>query len=249
MHNIKPEEKLERTVNSPHLLTQRGSKLYGTEVENSDDDYMGFTTPPIEYLKRLYNSGGGRYNFEQKVTQEGDYDSCVYSTEKFLKLTLKGNTHCIEALFAPKDSIVEADSLGWAFIGTRNSLISKQIYHCYRGFAQSEYRKAMGDTTGNLGKQMLEKHGYCTKNAYHALRLLDQGNELLSKGHLTFPRPDAEFLLEVRSGSFTKGDIKAFFGERDRILDAAFEHSPLPDKPNYRAVNRLLNMSWDMKTG
>jgi hypothetical protein len=48
----------------------------------------------------------------------------------------------------------------------------------------------------------------CPKNAYHALRVLDQVIELAVDGKLTFPRPNASLLRRVRSGDVDEAEMR-----------------------------------------
>ncbi len=99
--------------------------------------------------------------------------------------------------------------------------------------AKKEYwdNYQMWKKTRNPDRAVLEGNfGYDTKHAMHLWRLLGEGEELLSTGKLTMPRPDAKFLLEIRRGYFTYDDliisIDTIFDKMDKIP------SPLPEKAN-----------------
>ena len=65
------------------------------------------------------------------------------------------------------------------------------------------------------------KFGYDTKNAAHLVRLMNQAVELLAIGAITFPRPEAELLKDIRNGAWTIEQVGTFF-ERGRALINSF---------------------------
>lgn len=50
--------------------------------------------------------------------------------------------------------------------------------------------------------ELVERFGYDTKFAMHAVRLGLQGVEYVETGKITLPSPDAQLLQAIRSGAF-----------------------------------------------
>lgn len=84
-----------------------------------------------------------------------------------------------------------------------------------------------------------EKYGYDTKNALHLFRLISEGEELLTTGHITFPRPDAEYLLSIRNGALTFDQVLEAVDNIDKRFDALTEKSVLPKEPSREILDRL----------
>lgn len=84
-----------------------------------------------------------------------------------------------------------------------------------------------------------EKFGYDTKHASHLLRLISEGEELLLKETITFPRPDAEFLLDVRNGKLRYDELYLKLEEYEELFEKYYEESPLPHKPETTKVDEL----------
>jgi len=81
--------------------------------------------------------------------------------------------------------------------------------------------------------------GVDTKSLSHAYRLISEAEEYLLHGTITFPRPDATFLKEIRSGRY-QADFREEIAGKIRYLKEKVEpRSPLPKKPNYNKANRL----------
>jgi len=75
------------------------------------------------------------------------------------------------------------------------------------------------------------------KSLSHAYRLLSETKEILETGHVTFPRPDREFLKTIKQKQYVNVDYKA---ELDKMLDDIRAiQSPLPKSPNWKAINKL----------
>lgn len=88
-------------------------------------------------------------------------------------------------------------------------------------------------------KESYDKYGYCSKNAAHCLRLLSQGIELLRSKIITFPRPDANFLLAVRSGEVSWSEIESRYHSLEIELDRANLETTLPYSCNQNVINKL----------
>jgi len=85
---------------------------------------------------------------------------------------------------------------------------------------------------GQKRKAQVEKYGYCTKSAAHSIRLLKQVTELMLSGNITFPRPEAKLLRDIRNGELDKKEIEVIYNESRSQAEAAREFSTLPDKPD-----------------
>jgi uncharacterized protein len=89
---------------------------------------------------------------------------------------------------------------------------------------------------GSRRKKEVEKYGYCVKSASHSIRLVTQLTELLKTGYITFPRPNAKFLLKIRNGEFTKEELEKIYSEVRAIAEESRKTSVLPEKPNKKKV-------------
>jgi hypothetical protein len=86
------------------------------------------------------------------------------------------------------------------------------------------------------------QHGknYDAKNMMHTLRLLDMAAEIATEGRVVVRRPNRDFLLAVRRGDFSYEELLEMAEARIAGMDDLYRNSPLPDQPDYAAVNRLL---------
>jgi len=85
-------------------------------------------------------------------------------------------------------------------------------------------------------KADIEKYGFCRKSAAHAIRLVKQVTELMLSGEIRFPRPDAQFLLDIRNGKYVKEDLEVLHDVAVAEAEAARKKSILPDRPNENKV-------------
>lgn len=91
---------------------------------------------------------------------------------------------------------------------------------------------------GDRADSAAEKGVDC-KSLSHAYRLVSQAEEFLTTGLLTFPRPDADFLKEVRSGQY-QTDFREEINEKiDYIKNVVEPVSPLRPKPDFSRVEEL----------
>ena len=85
-------------------------------------------------------------------------------------------------------------------------------------------------------KTDIERYGYCRKSAAHSIRLAQQITELMETGTMTFPRPNTETLLDIRSGAYTKFTLEELYTQAVADAEVARNKSVLPDKPDEKKV-------------
>jgi len=87
-----------------------------------------------------------------------------------------------------------------------------------------------------------QAHGknYDSKNMMHTIRLLHVAKEIAEEGKLNVKRPDRDFLLNVKMGTYKYEGLLAQAEEMKEELNTLYENSNLPDQPNLDKVNELL---------
>jgi len=209
----------------PDLLVRTGSHLYGCSTPTSDIDTRGFAVPYAEYLL-------GRRHWDQYESK--DPDTVIWSFPKFFNLLERFSPNTAEILFAPKEHILEITEAGQKLIDNKHLFVSKKLIKPMQGFAFGEWKKAVDyfEQMRKLGAQRKEHivaYGYSIKNAYHAVRLLEECIELLQTGTITFPRPNADFLRQVRHGEIPVEVVKARYEELDAQVPIELEKSSIPE--------------------
>lgn len=74
----------------------------------------------------------------------------------------------------------------------------------------------------------------------HTIRLLRVAKEIAEEGKLNVKRPDRDFLLNVKMGTYEYDDLLAQAEEMKEELNTLYENSTLPDQPDLDKVNELL---------
>jgi hypothetical protein len=90
--------------------------------------------------------------------------------------------------------------------------------------------------------QSAAENKYDYKSLGHAVRLLGQAEEFLTKGTITLPRPDAEYLKTILRGSIDDSSIDWFdlLNKRiDSIKQEAILKCAHPEKPDMLKINML----------
>lgn len=78
------------------------------------------------------------------------------------------------------------------------------------------------------------------KATMHALRVAGQAVELLNTGRITFPRPDAEHLMAIREGAFSKAELAEMLQAALVDIDRAAVTSALPHEADQAAIDDLI---------
>ncbi len=86
-----------------------------------------------------------------------------------------------------------------------------------------------------------KSHGknYDAKNMMHTFRLLDMAIEIAQEHKVNVHRPNRDFLLAIKSGEFEYQDLLEMANKKQVEMEAAFEKSTLPDRPNLSHINQL----------
>lgn len=98
--------------------------------------------------------------------------------------------------------------------------------------------ESMEATYGSRSEDAL-KNTYDLKNLYHAYRLISEIQEYLETGKITFPRPDADFLKDIRSGNYNADYREELDKKIDYLKSVVEPKSNLPQFPNYAKINKL----------
>jgi len=221
-----------------------GSQLHGVKLEGKDDhDIYGIY---IETPESCFWEGFPHFVTSTAPQSErnkaGDVDVICYSLRRFARLAAAGNPTILHMLFTPADS----DEILWgAVIASRNLFLAKAHAHKYKGYADAQLRRMTGVRgRGNPRHrpELEQKYGYDVKAAMHVLRLLHEGIEFVSRGWVTLPRPEPERskLLAVRRGEWSQDRVIAEANRLFADLDAAVEHSALPERVDLDAIGRLV---------
>lgn len=88
-------------------------------------------------------------------------------------------------------------------------------------------------------KALEEKFGYDTKMASHLFRLMLEGRELLLEGKITFPLPEAEFVLAVKEGRYTYEEVLEMAKDFDNQFQKWHDVSDLPKAPDRKKLTDL----------
>lgn len=134
----KKEHALDAALAKPDYLVVTGSRLYGSNTPDSDQDERGFIVPPYEYIIGL-----GR--FDQRVELE-PVDRVLFSVQKLFALLRQANPQAYELLWVPEDKILRMNEVGRQVREARTLFASKRFYRRIMGYAESEWRKVKGVT-------------------------------------------------------------------------------------------------------
>jgi len=224
------------------LRVRSGSRAYGLDEPDSDEDSRGVCIPGIRYLL-------GLERFEQHESEGKDH--VVHALAKFAQLGLQGNPNIVETLFTPRRHVLFVNGLGERLLAAREWFLSRRLAERFLGYAGAQ-RQRMDRQRERIGRgeprpernparrELEERFGFDTKHAMHLLRLLRMGEEILRGDGVRVERSDAAELRAVRAGEVPYESIVEEVDRRSaRIRDLA-PTSPLPDRPDEAAVEELV---------
>lgn len=98
---------------------------------------------------------------------------------------------------------------------------------------------------GQRAKLAEQNQGIDWKALSHAVRVNSEAQEVLTKATITFPRPDRELLLRIKTGQIPFPEVSTLIDEGLEKLKECAETSALPEKPDYAWADELL---WETYT-
>lgn len=96
------------------------------------------------------------------------------------------------------------------------------------------------DQYGQRAMQAELNQGIDWKALSHAVRVNSQGVELLNTGHITFPRPDRELLLKIKTGQMEYAEVADIIVEGLEVLKGSQANSSLREKPDHNWIDEFI---------
>ena len=115
----------------------RGSKLYHTDVETSDEDHGGIYIMPNSACLGL------GFDYQNEI-KDAKNDKCIWEIGRFLELAMSSNPTVLEALFVPDDKVVYEHQVIKDLRAHRDEFITKKCFAPFGGYAVSQIKKAQG---------------------------------------------------------------------------------------------------------
>ena len=236
-----------------HYEVITGSVSYGISSDTSDMDVVGFCIPKIrDVFPHLAGEipGFGRQIQRFDVWQQHhimdnesrqEYDFSIYSIVKYTQLAMENNPNILDSLFTPMRCVLFCSPVAQIIRDNRKSFLHKGSYQKFRGYMFSQLHKIEQKTNSSNPKraETIQKHGFDTKFASHAIRLGLECEQILIEGDLDIER-NREVLKSIRRGEWSIDRIKEFCSQKERHLDDLYQKSTLRHKPDEEAIKDLL---------
>ena len=251
---IKPPRWLPGNVQYETIM---GSVAYGVSSDTSDVDVYGWAIPPKDDLfphlrGEVPGFGTPRPRFEQYQehhVQDRDalaghgrtYDLTIYGIVKFFNLAMENNPNVIDSLFTPVNCVLHSTRVGNLVRENRRLFLHKGAWPKFKGYAYSQLHKLTIKAPQGKRAELVEKHGFDTKFAYHVVRLLTEVEMILMEQDIDLQRNN-EQLKAIRRGEWTEERLRQWCADKESHLERAYAESTLrttPDEPKIRAL--LLN--------
>jgi hypothetical protein len=230
------------------LRGEVGSRVLGVSVDGTDDrDEMGICLEPPETVTGLDRFEHFIYRTQPDGVRSGpgDLDLVVYSLRKWMRLALKGNPSVLMVLFSPDPMVFEDEAREIRLEPER--FVSKHAGYAFLNYLLSQRAQLTGERPKKHTNrpELVERYGFDTKFAYHAVRLGLQGAEFLTAGRLELPmaEPIRQRLLSLRQGGMTLAETLEWATEAEDALRRAID-ATTADEPDRAWANHYLHRAY-----
>ena len=215
--------------------------MHGASVGSDDHDYYGvYVEPPTVKLglspkpHHVWSTSDNT----RRNTAEG-IDLVLYSLSKFAKLAANGNPTILHFLWVENAIGVNP---WWKLVrDSRMHFLARSHLDRFVGYAQAQLDRLTGRRARKQHRpELIEQYGFDTKAAMHLMRLMYEAFYLLRDAAMSFPNPQAKYLIEIRNGRYTLEQILADFERLKAACVEEQQRSPLPQSVNLSEINKLL---------
>lgn len=222
-----------------------GSHNYNLNRPESDKDYKVFIAPTFDDLYF-----GKRFK-TMEVGLEADFD--VHDVRQISNLLWKANVNFVEILFSKEIVInpmvhIEIQRLIRELFFMKDKLATMNLPYLYDACVGMHHEKMNKLEKGTEGtKHLVEQFGYDTKQALHALRILDFLRRLANNGFKNFEQAiwypnDDEFrqlLFSVKDGVWSLEQFKVMANRLLLEIEADYKEYYRSQVPN-DGINNVL---------
>lgn len=179
-----------------------GSHNYNLNTPNSDKDWKYFVLPTFD---DLYH---GKFFSSAKQSDTRDYD--CHDIRQLANLVWKSNINFVEVLFSTQ----ETHAFGLNFLFDRREEWAQMNLPAFRNATYGMYTQKMNNLHKGTEKTkiLVEKFGYDTKEACHALRCLYvlekySKTQSMEKALWFEEGKKRDTLLKVKAGGYTESEF------------------------------------------
>lgn len=245
-----------------HYEVITGSVAYGVSSDTSDMDIVGFCIPRKEVIfphlaGHIMGFGQPPENFGEFMQhhvmdsdKRQEYDFTIYNIVKFFQLCMENNPNMLDTLFVPQRCVLHCTSIAQVVRDNRKMFLHKGSYKKFRGYAYQQLKKINnGANRSNPKRQAsIDQFGYDVKFAYHVVRLLLQGEQILLEHDLDI-ESNSEILKSIRRGEWSYEKIEEWFNNKEVYMEQLYARSELRANPDEEAIKRILVQCLEMHYG
>jgi predicted nucleotidyltransferase len=241
-------------VDNVILTFTAGSALHGARAADAkaDLDIAGVYVEPQEKILGIdhFEHFVCSTSKDDRRNTSDDVDIALYGLRKWAGMAAKQNATALSFLFC--DPTGKWDSVWDTVREQRDLFLSQDVKNGFLGFASDQLKRMTGEKgRGKHGQrpELEAIYGYDVKAAMHTFRLIYECLELLEKGTLTYPRPEKDFLIQIRQGAWPLDKIVQ---EANLLFLKCHEtKSILPEKIDRSAISRCIaeayQLAWSRK--
>jgi hypothetical protein len=112
-------------------------------------------------------------------------------------------------------------------------------FHATIKYSKQLFQKAF-DEYGHRARLAEQNQGVDWKALLHSVRVSREAQELLLTGNITFPRPEASLLLQIRKGELPYKEVAEIIEKGLEDVELAQQQSLLPAGPNLEKAEELI---------
>ncbi len=229
------------------FMAQGGSVARNAHLSDSDVDLYGAACEPLDVM--FPNQTGYVAGFDPKIepfqvwkTPDAYHDDVtVYSLVRFFSMLSKSATDLWTLLFLSDDFVLSSSPVFDLMKTNKMSFVTRAVVNNQTRAAKRLMfgLSERGKTNDGRKLDLYDQHGYNTKEAYHALRMLREPSDALLNGGVDLQERSA-FYKQVRAGDYTLEEVTTLITTDMEMNYNLVDNNKFPESVDLVAAKKLL---------
>jgi predicted nucleotidyltransferase len=202
-----------------------GSRLYGTDLPDSDIDIRGVYVEPLAVT--LSGFGEGHWQTSQEIREVDGitHDTAMFELKKFIQLLKANESGALDIMFTPECRVLTESPLWAPLVDMRKEFLSHAVFAKFGSYSRAQFRRIKSTLDGTRVYRSMDN-----KMIMHAFRLMFDLKRIAETGdhNPIHSGTELEYLMQLRCGEISPEEIVSSYEALQNDMDTWQKDTSLP---------------------